>query len=557
MLAEEAYEGRVQLQWANKPHTLLIQEDGTYGWVQQDDQRVSEVRLLRNTGTVGDTHPDEDRAKDNLIICGDALDGLKALTDLPEFSDEYQEKVKLIYIDPPFNTKQAFAQYDDNLEHSVWLTMMRDRLDQAKKLLSDSGSIWVHLDDAEMGYCRALMDEVFGRTNFIATVVWRKRADLPNDRPIGTSQDYILVYGNEASFHLRPRPEDQTAYKNPDDDPRGPWDTKDLSANGKGGRFVPSLVYPIVNPVTKEKHYPPNGRCWAYNSDDMAQLMTDGLIVFSKGGKGKPYRKKYLSEVRAGLTWPTLWAEKEFPTGQTGSDEIAALFGKGAFETPKPEGLLERIISIATRRGDVVLDCFAGSGTTAAVAHKMGRRWIAVERSRDTVDTYIAQRLAKVVSGGDPGGITKSVGWAGGGGFRVLEVAPSICTEESGVLVLADEAAGSDLAEAVAAQLGVAYEPDAPFSGRRGQQRLAVVDGYADSWVAGNLIAQLADDESLLLCATALASEIADDINELRRGSEARVIPQDLLQRYASSAFFRLPELDEDDGQARSESEVL
>jgi adenine-specific DNA-methyltransferase len=286
-------------------------------------------------------------------------------------------------------------------------------------------------------------------------------------------------------------------------------------------------------------------------------MMEDGLIIFSREGKGKPYRKSYLKDVRQGLTWPTLWCEPDFPTAKTGSSEITKLFGRGAFETPKPEGLLERIISIATRRGDVVLDCFAGSGTTAAVAHKLGRRWIAVERSRDTVDTYIAQRLAKVVTGSDPGGITKSVGWAGGGGFRVLEVAPSIYVEEAGVLVLANEATKSDLTEAVAAQLGVAYEPDAPFSGRRGQQRLAVIDGYADKWVAGSLIAQLADNESLLLCATALAPEISDDINGLRRGSEALVIPQDLLQRYASSAFFLMPELDEDGGQVSSESEVI
>lgn len=537
------YKGRLELTWTNKDEALLSREDGSYEWVPKRDHRVAEVRLLRDAGIVGDVHPEVDRARDNLLIRGDALHALTALNSLPEFADEYAGKVKLVYIDPPFNTGQAFAQYDDGLEHSVWLTMMRDRLEQVKDLLTPDGSVWVHLDDAEMAYCKVMMDDIFGRENFVATVIWQKSYTRENRKDISTQHDYVMVFARDrerwkSTRNLLPASDEQLGrYTNPDDDDRGPW--KAIPMHAQGGHGTAAQFYSIVTPGGRMVEVPP-GNCWRFTMPRYDELVADNRVWFGKDGQGVPATKKFLSEVPSGLVPVSIWPFGEVGTTGEAKSEIIPLFsGIDPFATPKPERLMERIIHIGSNPADIVLDCFAGSGTTAAVAHKMGRRWVTCELSRETLDTFTAPRLKKVVSGEDPGGITKTVEWEGGGGFRILDVTPSMYEEDEGVVVLADWAIDTELAEVVAAQLGFTYEPDPPFHGQHGRMRLAVIDGHVDEAVVRLLVRALPEGQRLSLAATSLDPEAAALLTKLKSGSQARVVPQDILLTYRTPAAWR------------------
>jgi adenine-specific DNA-methyltransferase len=524
--------GRLELTWTNKHLRLLADEDGGYTWVPPSDYRVAEVRLLHEIETVGETHGERRRAEDNLLIQGDALHALTSLCRLPEYAAEYVGKVKLAYLDPPFNTQQAFAHYDDALEHSVWLTMMRDRLLQIRTLLSPDGSVWVHCDDAEQAYLKVMMDEVFGRDNFIAVVMWQK-VHAPKNSAIHFSvdHDYILVFAKHAEL-WRPNSLPRTEYNNrefwnPDDDPRGLWRRSDLTAS----KWYSDGGYEVVGP-TGRTFTPRSGRYWGVSRETFEELRADSRLWWGKDGEQFPFRKRFLTEVRD-LVPKSIWLHEAVGNNREAKGEIVSLFGREAiFGTPKPERLMHRIVHIASSPGDVVLDCFAGSGTTAAVAHKLGRRWIAVEWSRDTVQTFTQPRLEKVVAGDDPSGITKDAGWEGGGGFRVLEVGPSMFAESGGRVWLADWAANGSLGEATAAQLGFAYEPDAPFAGRKGRSRLAVVDGLVNPDVARLLVGALAPEEKLVLCGTAVDPEVTPALRELRPGSRARKIPASILAEY-------------------------
>lgn len=538
--------GRLELTWSNKDRALLSREDGSYEWVPKRDHRVAEVRLLRDAGSVGEVHEQAERAKDNLLIRGDALNALTALTSSPEFSNEYAGKVKLAYIDPPFNTGQAFEHYDDGLEHSVWLTMMRDRLMQIKELLSLDGSVWVHLDDAEMAYCRVLLDEIFGRENFVAMVVWEK-ADSPRNsaRQFSTDHDYILIFGKSSDWTPNRMPrtaESDSIYRNPDNDPRGEWNDVDPFA----GKSYSLGQYEIEGP-TGCVFAPPPGKFWRISEAKFWELDGEGRIWWGNNRDARPSIKSYLSEV-SDLVPRTLWRHADVGSNRTSKSELRKLFsGQVTFDTPKPERLMERIIQIGSNEGDVVLDCFAGSGTTAAVAHKMNRRWITVELEGETIDTFTAPRLKKVVDGSDQGGITESVGWSGHGGFRVLDVSPSIFDEDEGVVVLADWVTKHALAEAVAAQLGFAYEVDQPFCGKHGRVRLAVIDGHADEATVRLLVKSLGKGEKLSLCATSLDPEAAALLAKLKRGSQARVVPQDILLSYRTPSAWRVSVAREDE----------
>lgn len=531
--------GRLELTWTNKHLRLLSDEEGGYQWVPPADYRVAEVRLLHDVEEVGETRAERSRAQDNLLVQGDALHALTSLCELPEFARAYVGKVKLVYLDPPFNTQQAFEHYDDALEHSVWLTMMRDRLLQIRKLLAPDGSVWVHCDDSEQAYLKVMMDEVFGRDNFVATVVWQRRHSRSNDAVVSVSHDLLTVFARRAgSFaaarnRLDPRLEDGS-YSNPDSDPRGPW--RSIPFNAPNIR--PNLTYEIVAPSGKV-HLPPAGRCWRTTQAEYERLLAENRIWFGKDEQGVPRVKQFVDEA-SGLVPNTWWSHDEVGHTEEAAKESIALFGGGSsFSTAKPERLMQRIVHIASNPGDVVLDCFAGSGTTAAVAHKLGRRWVAVEWSRDTVETFTKPRLEKVVTGDDPGGITKDTGWEGGGGFRVLEVGPSMFAESGGRVWLADWAANGSLGEATAAQLGFAYEPDAPFAGRKGRSRLAVVDGLVNPDVARLLVGALAPEERLVLCGTAVDPEVTPALRELRPGSRARKIPASILAEYRIAREWR------------------
>lgn len=538
-MGADRHTGRLELTWANKDCALLANDDGSYEWTAPRDHRVAEVRLLHDAGVVGDV--DAVRARDNLLIRGDALHALTALSRLPEFVPNVVGKVKLAYIDPPFNTGQAFEQYDDGLEHSVWLTLMRDRLVLIRDLLADDGSVWVHLDDGEHAYCRLLMDEIFGRDNFMATVIWRS-ADTGNHDATQFSEDHnsILVYsarGGTTTNRLDRSEQQQSHFANPDDDPRGPW----FDGNPVGSpNLRRNLMYEVTSPQGHVIPHPPNG--WRWSRSTLEAKLTSGEMRFSSDGR-RLIRRTYLADM-LGLPPSTLWDDSNATgSNRKAKNELKKLFDMRAadvFETPKPERLLERILRIATTPGDLVLDCFGGAGTTAAVAHKMGRRWITVERERRTIETFTAPRLSRVVAGEDAGGVTSSAGWTGGGGFRVMDVGPSMYEDDEGVVVLAAWATNSELQDAVAAQLGFAVERQAPFCGRSGRMRLAVLDGHADEAIVRQLVGALDGDERLTLCATSLEPAAAVLLTNLSRGSSSRLVPQDVLLAYSTPSAWRL-----------------
>ncbi len=369
-----------------------------------------------------------DANTENLLIQGDNLDALKALLPV------YAGRVKCIFIDPPYNTGSAFEHYDDNLEHSQWLSLMYPRMELLRDLLAEDGSIWITIDDDEAHYLKVICDEVFGRKNFVANVVWQKRTSPDARLNLGPAQDHILVYARsertqrECFNKLPVSSNRKDAFKNPDDDSRGPWASTDFT--GQTGHATPSQFFTIVAPNGK-KHPPPDGRCWALNEDSFYRLVNDGRVWFGKDGNARPRLKRFLSEVEGQTCW-TWWENKEVGHNQEGKKEINVLFGADSqFDTPKPERLIHRILTIATNPGDLVLDSFLGSGTTAAVAHKMGRRYIGIEMGDHAV-THCVPRLRKVIEG-EQGGISKDVEWKGGGGFRFMRLGPAVF-DETGAL---------------------------------------------------------------------------------------------------------------------------
>lgn len=408
-------------------------------WLNDDQARRATqgvpYRLLEEDVALsyGDLHTE------NMLIQGDNLAALKSL--LPYYACQ----VKCIYIDPPYNTGSAFEHYDDNLEHSTWLTMMYPRLDLLHDLLRDDGSIWISVDDTEAHYLKVICDEIFGRNNFIIDISWRKRDGAPNDRKIGGIHEHILVWAKskensskqtlaEESFNLMPRTEKADSmyqvFPEPSGpDPRGPYRKIDTTANGKGGRFVESLYYPITNPFTNEQVFPRQGTCWRHNKDEMQRLQNEGRLYWGVKGTAKtPMRKLFRFEAKQGMTTPSIW--DDVGLNQHASAEIEKLFGaKASFETPKPEALIQRVIHIASNSDDLILDSFLGSGTTAAVAHKMGRRYIGIEMGEHAV-THCAPRLKKVVDG-EQGGISKVVSWQGGGGFRFYRLGEPVFDENN------------------------------------------------------------------------------------------------------------------------------
>jgi adenine-specific DNA-methyltransferase len=353
----------------------------------------------------------------NLLIQGDNLEALKALLPF------YRGQVKCIFIDPPYNTKSAFEHYDDNLEHAQWLSMMLPRLQLLRELLSEDGSIWVTIDDNEGHYLKVLMDEVFGRGNFVTTVIWQK-ADSPRNsaRQFSSDHDYMHVYSRAADWSPTKLPRTEEAdsiYTNPDDDERGPWLPGDPYANKPYSKGLYSVVGPSGRTFT-----PPPGRFWRIAESRLRELDSEGRIWWGPKGEARPSIKRYLSEV-SDLVPRTFWSKEDVGSNRTSKNEMRALFPDAAsFTTPKPERLLQRLFQIATEEGDLILDSFLGSGTTAAVAHKMGRRWIGIEMGEHAA-THCVPRLQKVIEG-EQGGISKAVNWQGGGGFRFMRLGETV-----------------------------------------------------------------------------------------------------------------------------------
>jgi len=354
-----------------------------------------------------------DNNNQNLLIQGDNLEALKALIPF------YAGQVKCIYIDPPYNTRSAFSHYDDNLEHSIWLSMMYPRLELLRELLAEDGSIWVSIDDNEAHYLKVMMDEVFGRPNFVTNLIWEK-ADSPRNsaRQFSSDHDHILVYSKNPDWvpnKLERTEEANSIYTNPDNDTRGPWLPGDPYANKPYSKGL----YSITGPTGRE-FSPPPGRFWRISEEKLRELDSDGRIWWGPKGDARPSVKRYLDEV-SNLVPRTLWKKDHVGSNRTSKNEMRMLFpNEESFGTPKPERLIERILHISTVPEDLVLDSFLGSGTTAAVAHKMNRCYIGIEMG-DHAQTHCQTRLKKVVDG-EQGGISKAVDWQGGGGFRFYKL---------------------------------------------------------------------------------------------------------------------------------------
>lgn len=658
-MGKRSLRGVLELTWMGKDQALIPTADNTYDytWVDKNDPRACQTHYLNITEHVGDES--DGGIHDNLLVTGDSGDVLEALTRVPELAEKYVGKVKCIYIDPPFNTGGAFTNYEDNLEHSIWLTMMRDRLVLMKRLLSEDGSIWVHLDDSENHRMRMLMDEVFGPENFVTEVTWEKTYSPRNDaKGVSSRTDTILVY--RASDRWVPNRLSRTAemdarYTNPDNDPSGPWKSADPSASG--AKTHQGMVYAIEQPTTGELVYPSPGRHWNNGQEDMLTLLrgwsdqyelvdlhdeeerarrcgipvgevrpgVKGIVIggdksvaraeaqhvyergqwpiywLTRGGKGGFGRKSYLEEV-AGRTPENLWLHGEVGHTDGAKKEIQALFPDvPPFATPKPELLLERIIHIATNPGDLVMDVFAGSGTTAAVAHKMGRKWITVELLDDTVDKYTRPRLEKVVAGEDPGGITTTTvweaeeelpgntsvkeartfntvlgralktlsaseiglnekqlidlksaikllrqttktkkkvvtNWEGGGGFDVARLSPQWVGVEEGstpdtdIMFILPDASGEVLGRSLAGHLGFHYlADDLRFTGVKGRQYLAVVEGIASSDKIQELLGALPQESSITLVCDGADEDASQLLYERSRGSRIILMPYDLF----------------------------
>lgn len=656
---------RLQLTWYNKDKALIPTETGKYGytWVDPSDPRYCETHtLVLDDYVQGSQTPKSDEfayseradlepQDDNLLILGESGDVLEALTRVPELAEKYVGKVKLIYIDPPFNTAQTFASYEDNLEHSIWLTMMRDRLLHMKKLLADDGSIWVHLDYAENHRMRSLLDEVFGAEKFIAEVIWQKADSARNDATyFSTDQDSIVVYRKAEAFSVNrlPRPAWMNArFSNPDHDPKGSWAMGDPCAPDAPNNQP--MVYAIQHPMTGELMYPAQSACWRLapavvfqemnkwaryelrDIDDRAErarvsgvpleaahesvpammlaepveeasakvrnLMESGAplpeLVFTRGGLGRIMRKARIP--KRGVVPRTLWLNDDVSHSRGAKKELVNLFkGVTAFSTPKPERLLERIIHIGSNPGDIVLDVFGGSGTTAAVAQKMGRRWVTCELLESTFTTFTRPRLEKVVNDEDPGGITRTKGervaaddvelpegvspedatkftsvlnklikddpeakknpltkalkaasktkrtkevinWRGGGGFQVAHLSPA-CFDydpELDRVMLTAAATGETLIRSVAANLGFTLlhaDDDYIFDARCGNALLKVVEGVATVEIVDWLASQVQPGETIVLAATTVMDGVREHLRKLVKGSRVVALPDDVFR---------------------------
>lgn len=379
--------------------------------------RMFEPKVLTNWKRYdinGEHEVTEISKDDNFIIKGNNLIALHSLKKV------YKGKIKLIYIDPPYNTGGDGFQYNDAFNHSTWLTFMKNRLEVARDLLSPDGSIWINIDDNESHYLKVLADSIFGRENFLINFIWQKKYSPSNDAKFfSDNHDHILVYAkdkNRFKPNLLPRTEEMNArYKNLDNDFRGPWKPGGFSVK----TYSKEYDYPIETPSGKIV-YPPEGSCWQTSKENYLKKLADNRIWFGANGDAKPQLKQFLSEVQQGMVAKSIWLHDEVGHNQISRSEIIQYLGKFDFSTPKPEKLIKRIIDLGTNEGDIVLDFFAGSGTTASVAMKMKRKFIAIEQM-NYIQNVTVKRLSKVIEGLSVG-ISEEVSWKGGGSFIYFEL---------------------------------------------------------------------------------------------------------------------------------------
>jgi adenine-specific DNA-methyltransferase len=461
---------------------------------------------------------------DNYLIFGDNLLTLKAL------EQQFTNTIKCVYIDPPYNTGNAFAHYDDAIEHSLWLSLMKPRLELLHKLLSNDGTLWISIDADESHYLKVLTDEIFGRQNFVDEVIWQRAYSPINlKKTLSRSHDTILVYAKNAQLlelNKLPRSDDANSrYTNPDNDPRGPWSSSDLSV----GPIVPQKVYEITTPSGR-KVWPPAGYCWRLTKERFEEYISDNRIWFGERGDNVPRVKRFLSEVKDGITPMTLWLRDEVGDNQEAKREVKTFNDRDVFTTPKPERLIARILTLATNPGDLVLDSFAGSGTTGAVAHKMGRRWIMIE-SGEHCHTHIIPRLQKVIDGTDQSGISQSVNWKGGGGFRYLRLASSLLEKDKwDNWIINKQYNAAMLAEALCKHEGFIYSPSDSVYWQQGFSTENDFIYVTTQSLTRDQLSALSEDvgegRTLLVCCAAFQGK-ADDYSNLT----LKKIPKVILNR--------------------------
>ncbi|MCB9905258.1 MAG: site-specific DNA-methyltransferase [Planctomycetes bacterium] len=496
-------------------------------WIGKEDRPRLEPRILIEDPELSYHAPKRVSGKDifdNLLIRGDNLLSLKAL------EHEFRGKVRCAFIDPPYNTGSAFKHYDDGLEHSTWLSLMRDRLALIRELLSLDGSIWISIDDNESHYLKVLCDEIFGRTNFVATVVWQKNHARNNSaKYLADDHDFILVYARELDHWRRNKVERTAAsdadFWNPDNDPRGEWRRSDLTAAKPYG----DGKYEVVGPLG-DKFTPRENRWWSLSRESFEELVGDNRIWWGKTRRTFPFRKRFRSEL-GGLVPNTVWLSGEVGNNREAKQEVTRIFGRDKiFSTPKPERLAERVINIATDPGDLVLDSFAGSGTTGAVAHKLGRKWIMVELE-EHAETHIVPRLKQVIDGCDKGGMNAQANWKGGGGFRFLRLADSLLQKDKwDNWVVSKTYRPEMLAEAVCKLEGFRYEPDPEVFWIHGRSTetdfLYVTTQNLSREQLAFLSEQVGPDRTLLICCSAFRAK-RDEFGNLT----LKKIPQAVLSR--------------------------
>lgn len=462
-------------------------------WIGKGEEPKLEPRILIENPEYSYGDPNSP----NMLIHGDNLLALKAL------EQDYAGKVKCIYIDLPYNTGNAFEHYDDGVEHSLWLSLMKPRLDILRNLLSNDGSIWISIDDDECHYLKVLCDMVFGRNNFINNVIWEKKYSPQNDAKwLSDSHDHILVYAKNKEVwrpNLLPRTHEMDSrYKNPDNDPRGNWKTSDLSVKRETAKDIYEITTPSGRVVL-----PPKGRSWSVGKDKFQELVDDNRIWFGKNNDAVPQLKRFITDVKDGITAMTIWKYTEVGHNQDAKKEVIIFNNKNVFATPKPEKLMQRIVHLASNEGDLVLDSFLGSGTTAAVAHKMGRRWIGVELG-EHAKTHCYPRLKAVVDG-EQGGISKAVYWQGGGGFKFYTLAPSLLKQDKfGNWIISQEYNADMLAAAMAKQEGFKYQPHESTYWKQGQSSERDFIFTTTQFLTVEALDSIKDDmqpgETLLIC---------------------------------------------------------